>query len=65
MKVKTAFFSIAIIFLVIGIMMMAVAEHADGIFFSGVLLFTISIVIFIMSAFWKVASTADSFFTDH
>jgi len=47
-------------FFVIGILLMAVSEHIDGIFLTGLGLFFLALISTIIWNMWKVAGWADS-----
>ena len=64
LNAKAVLLSIAVILFVIGVVMIAIAEHAYSIIFlSGLGMIIVSIMIFVTSLFWKVATIADSFFS--
>lgn len=66
MAAKQVLLSIAVIFFVVGLVLMAVAEHVyNELFIAGFALLMIAIIIFITSIFWKVATSLDDFIADH
>ena len=66
MSAKQILLSMTVIFFILGIILMVIAEHVyDEFFIAGFGLLMISIIVFITSIFWKVATSADDFIADH
>jgi len=62
---KSVVYGIAGVLFLVGIGAMIIAESALSIVFMfGLGIFIVSIVIFIIGLFWKIAKSADNFFSD-
>ena len=58
-SVKSTAAAIGIMFFIVGLFLMAIAEHVDIVFGIGLLMFLISIIMGMTSFIWGIAGTAD------